>query len=160
MHQSLTMIQDRGLFHDGLFPFLLLPPFGRFRLLVMPAAAAALHNNILLWLLLPLLLFLVIIIIIAAVVTSFNMIVSSSLPPPKPPPSFTPSGSYFMVTDTGSSWSNPGLILSHDGNVNIGLNQKKFVPGTEKQVNVKFVPGPDGELYLNINGQWKKVLTT
>ena len=79
--------------------------------------------------------------------------------PPKPPPSFTPSGSYFMVTDTGSSWSNPGLILSHDGNVNIGLNQKKFVPGTEKQVNVKFVPGPDGELYLNINGQWKKVLT-
>ena len=34
-----------------------------------------------------------------------------------------------------------------------------FVPGTEKQQSVKMVPGPDGELYLNINGQWKKVLT-
>jgi hypothetical protein len=79
--------------------------------------------------------------------------------PPKPPPTFAPSGSYFIMTDSGSSWSNPGLTLSQDGNINIGLNQKKFVPGTEKQVDVKFVPGPDGELYLNINGQWKKVLT-
>jgi hypothetical protein len=79
--------------------------------------------------------------------------------PPKPPPTFQ-SGSYMISNGvTGGTWSNPGLTLSHDGNVNIGLNQKKFIPGTEKQVDVKLVPGPDGELYLNINGQWKKVLT-
>jgi hypothetical protein len=76
--------------------------------------------------------------------------------PPKPPPTFQ-RGEYVII---GSSvGSNPGLTLTHDGNINIGLNQKKFVPGTEKQVDVKLVPGPDGELYLNINGQWKKVLT-
>jgi hypothetical protein len=79
--------------------------------------------------------------------------------PPKPPPSFATNGSYYVLSEIGSSWSNPGLTLSPDGNMSIGLNQKKFVPGTEKQVDVKLVPGPDGELYLNINGQWKKVLT-
>jgi hypothetical protein len=42
----------------------------------------------------------------------------------------------------------------------IGPNQNQFVPGTEKHVDVKMVPGPDGELYLNINGSWKRVLTT
>jgi hypothetical protein len=76
--------------------------------------------------------------------------------PPKPPPA-QPLDSY--VISNGGVWPNPGLTLSHDGNMCIGLNQKKFVPGTEKQVDVKLVPGPDGELYLNINGQWKKVLT-
>jgi hypothetical protein len=75
--------------------------------------------------------------------------------PPKPPPA-QPLGSYVI---SNGVCSNPGLTLTHDGNINIGLNQKKFVPGTEKQVDVKLVPGPDGELYLNINGQWKKVLT-
>jgi hypothetical protein len=50
-------------------------------------------------------------------------------------------------------------VLGHDGNIKVGLSGKKFVPGTEKHVDVKLVPGPDGELYLNINGQWKKVLT-
>ena len=79
--------------------------------------------------------------------------------PPKPPPT-SQSGSYMISNGViGGISSNPGLTLSQDGNINIGLNQKKFVPGTEKQVDVKFVPGPDGELYLNINGQWKKVLT-
>ena len=42
----------------------------------------------------------------------------------------------------------------------IGPNQNQFVPGTEKHVDVKMIPGPDGELYLNINGVWKRVLTT
>jgi len=76
--------------------------------------------------------------------------------PPKPPPTFQ-RGEYVISGSSGEP--NPGLTLSHDGNMCIGLNQKKFVPGTEKQVDVKLVPGPDGELYLNINGQWKKVLT-
>jgi hypothetical protein len=48
-----------------------------------------------------------------------------------------------------------------DGSCIIGIpGQKKFVSGTEKQVNVKFIPGPDGELYIHTNGQWKKVITT
>jgi hypothetical protein len=35
-----------------------------------------------------------------------------------------------------------------------------FVPGTEKTMTVHMVPGPDGELYLKINDEWKRVLTT
>ena len=42
----------------------------------------------------------------------------------------------------------------------VGPNQNQFVPGTEKHVDVKMMPGPDGELYININGSWKRVLTT
>jgi hypothetical protein len=45
------------------------------------------------------------------------------------------------------------------GSFSINSGDKKFVPGTEKEVSVKMVPGPDGELYLNVNGTWKKVLT-
>ena len=79
--------------------------------------------------------------------------------PPKPPPTWPTFQRGEYVISGSSGGPNPGLTLTHDGNINIGLNQKKFVPGTEKQVDVKLVPGPDGELYLNINGQWKKVLT-
>lgn len=80
--------------------------------------------------------------------------------PPKPPPvvynTFGSSGNYIIGN---GGISNSSLVLGHDGNLKIGLSGKKFIPGTEKQVDVKLVPGPDGELYLNINGQWKKVLT-
>lgn len=88
--------------------------------------------------------------------------------PPKPPPAvqvpFGTSGSYIVsnggtIGSSGSSYVNSALVLGHDGNIKVGLSGKKFVPGTEKHVDVKLVPGPDGELYLNINGQWKKVLT-
>lgn len=79
--------------------------------------------------------------------------------PPKPPPPI-PSGSYLISGSGGTiGYTGSALILSNDGNVKVGLNQKKFIPGTEKHVDVKLVPGPDGELYLNVNGQWKKVLT-
>ena len=36
----------------------------------------------------------------------------------------------------------------------------EFVPGTEKTMKVHLAPGPDGELYLKINDEWKRVLTT
>ena len=36
----------------------------------------------------------------------------------------------------------------------------KFKEGTEKTQSVKFLPGPDGELYIHTNGYWKKVITT
>ncbi|MDC3266372.1 twin-arginine translocation signal domain-containing protein [bacterium] len=35
----------------------------------------------------------------------------------------------------------------------------EYVPGTAKQVDVSFKPGPDGELYLKVNGKWRKVVT-
>jgi hypothetical protein len=36
---------------------------------------------------------------------------------------------------------------------------QEFVPGTVEQVDVSFKPGPDGELYLKVNGKWRKVVT-
>ena len=84
--------------------------------------------------------------------------------PPKPPAvvhnPFGSSGGYIVSNGgIGSTQTGSALVLGHDGNIKVGLSGKKFVPGTEKHVDVKLVPGPDGELYLNINGQWKKVLT-
>lgn len=36
----------------------------------------------------------------------------------------------------------------------------RFKPGTVKTETVKLIPGPDGELYIHTNGEWKKVITT
>ena len=36
---------------------------------------------------------------------------------------------------------------------------KKFKPGTEKSVAVRLAPGPDGHLYLNINNEWRRIVT-
>ena len=79
-------------------------------------------------------------------------------PPPPPLPSSL-NGSV-LVSDwtTGSSAS--FLQINANGGVNIGGKNKQFVPGTENEVSVKMVVGPDGELYLNVNGQWKRILTT
>ena len=73
--------------------------------------------------------------------------------PPPPPPTY--NGMYVI---SGSSIGQERMHFGSDGNT-LMFNHKHFVPGTEKQQSVKMVPGPDGELYLNINGQWKKVLT-
>jgi hypothetical protein len=77
-------------------------------------------------------------------------------PPPKEAMRITSDGALCFV---GSTVASSVLTLNPSGGVCIGGNQKQFVPGTEKQVDVKMVPGPDGELYLKVNGQWKKVLT-
>jgi hypothetical protein len=79
-------------------------------------------------------------------------------PPPPPPPQFTGSSFYTVGSVTGSSY-NEVMRIDSSGNLGIGGSSKRFVPGTEKQVSVKMVPGPDGELYINVNGQWKRVLT-
>lgn len=81
---------------------------------------------------------------------------------PPPPPS--PPNAYQFA---GNSY-NEVMRLDSSGNLGIGTSSvygnlyngtKRFVPGTEKQVSVKMVPGPDGELYINVNGEWKRVLT-
>ena len=85
---------------------------------------------------------------------------------PPPPPS-TNGMSFYTV---GSSMGyNEVMRIDSNGSLGIGTSSpygnlygsggNKFVPGTEKQVSVKMVPGPDGELYINVNGQWKRVLT-
>lgn len=79
--------------------------------------------------------------------------------PPPPPKAFNPESPYVFAGASGAITS-AYLIGSSSGGVCINNQSKQFVPGTEKQVDVKMVPGPDGELYLNIKGVWKKVLTT
>lgn len=81
-----------------------------------------------------------------------------------PPPQFNGSSFYTVGSSAGY---NEVMRIDSSGNLGIGTSSpygnlfgsNKFVPGTEKQVSVKMVPGPDGELYINVNGQWKKVLT-
>jgi len=70
------------------------------------------------------------------------------------PPEPQPPGHYFI-----GGAGEEVMRLSSDGGLMIGGSRKKFVPGTENQVSVKMAPGPDGELYLNIKGKWKRVLT-
>ena len=40
------------------------------------------------------------------------------------------------------------------------LGGPKLVPGTEKDVRVGMMVGPDGELYVRVKDDWKRVLTT
>jgi hypothetical protein len=39
----------------------------------------------------------------------------------------------------------------------VGINIPRYKPGTEKTVQVKLVPGPDGKLYVKENDIWRKV---
>jgi hypothetical protein len=74
--------------------------------------------------------------------------------PPPPPVAINNNG--YGVISNGSYIT---TATPNFGSFSISSGDKKFVPGTEKEVSVKMVPGPDGELYLNVNGTWKKVLT-
>lgn len=78
--------------------------------------------------------------------------------PPPPPPTF--NGMYMVGDSMGIGTSMERMRINSDGSTTMLINQKKFVEGTENQQSVKMVPGPDGELYVQINGQWKKLLTT
>ena len=79
-------------------------------------------------------------------------------PPPPPLPSSLNGSVLISDWTTGSSAS--FLQINANGGVNIGGKNKQFVPGTENEVSVKMVVGPDGELYLKVRDQWKRVLTT
>lgn len=78
--------------------------------------------------------------------------------PPPPPPTF--NGLYMVGGNMGIGTSMERMRIGSDGSTTMLINQKKFVEGTENMQSVKMVPGPDGELYVQINGQWKKLLTT
>jgi len=86
-------------------------------------------------------------------------------PPPPPPPverlRFGSDGSMLISNwATGGTTTGSFLQINANGGVNIGGKNKQFVPGTENEVSVKMVVGPDGELYLKVKDQWKRVLTT
>ena len=55
-----------------------------------------------------------------------------------PPPNYGSYGFY------GSTITINGLV-------------KTYKPGTEKNIRVDLVPGPDGKLYVKENDQWRKV---
>lgn len=74
--------------------------------------------------------------------------------PPPPPPAYNG-----MFVISGGNIGQERMRISSDGSTTMLMTGKNFVPGTENHQSVKMVPGPDGELYLNINGQWKRVLT-
>ena len=38
-----------------------------------------------------------------------------------------------------------------------GISTPQYKPGTEKQVKVDIVPGPDGKLYVKENDTWRKL---
>ena len=83
---------------------------------------------------------------------------------PPPPPSLPSSLNGSMLISNGggtATWATPSFLqINANGGVNIGGKNKQFVPGTENEVSVKMVVGPDGELYLKVKDQWKRVLTT
>lgn len=39
------------------------------------------------------------------------------------------------------------------------IHEPKYVPGTRKEVAVGMNVGPDGEMYLKVNGKWRKIVT-
>jgi hypothetical protein len=85
------------------------------------------------------------------------------LEPPKPPPSFNGFGfnvnkGNFLIRPDGNPQAH--LTIEQHGNILMGANYKKFVAGTETTIDVKMMPGPDGHLYVNVNGEWKRVLTS
>ena len=39
------------------------------------------------------------------------------------------------------------------------IHEPRYVPGTRKEVAVGMNVGPDGELYLKVNGKWRRIVT-
>ena len=60
------------------------------------------------------------------------------------------------------------MRLSSDHTLHLGTTtpsqklyvyEPTYVPGTRKDVIVGLQPGPDGELYLKVNGKWRRIVT-
>ena len=50
-------------------------------------------------------------------------------------------------------------ITPHSSYAILCSDERKFIPGTEKNVNIAMNVGPDGEMYLKINDKWRKIVT-
>ena len=83
------------------------------------------------------------------------------------------SGYSIQFTDTYGEEKKERVRISSNGNWGIGTNKDmgsiynetyvfhkpQYVPGTETQVSVGMKAGPDGELYLKVNGKWRRMVT-
>lgn len=78
------------------------------------------------------------------------------------------SGTSLSIHTTYGEEVQERMRLSADQTLHIGTTtpsqslyvyDRKYVPGTRKDVIVGLKPGPDGELYLKTNGKWRKIVT-
>lgn len=56
----------------------------------------------------------------------------------------------------GEKKDNEALRIDNNGPMHIGIAAPKT---PLKVTNVSMTPGPDGEMYLNINGKWRRIVT-
>ena len=54
----------------------------------------------------------------------------------------------------GERLSDPAPLSNH-----VFVHEPRYVPGTKKEVAVGMNVGPDGELYLKVNGKWRRIVT-
>ena len=75
---------------------------------------------------------------------------------------FAPSGILEFNKTYGEIDKTPPPVFNNSQYMIVGTNglDKKLVPGTEKNVKVGMMVGPDGQLYIRVNDDWKRVLTT
>ena len=59
------------------------------------------------------------------------------------------NGRLTLGSEYGVQHHTPGQVFA----------QYQFVPDTRQNVKVTFAVGPDGNLYLNQNGKWAKIVT-
>jgi hypothetical protein len=70
------------------------------------------------------------------------------------------SGYSIQFTDTYGEEKKERMRISSDGNWGIpAFHNPQYVPGTENHVVVGMKAGPDGELYLKVNGKWRRIVT-
>ena len=84
------------------------------------------------------------------------------------------SGYSIQFIDTYGEEKKERVRVSSDGNWGIATNKDmsysgtvdtyvfhkpQYVPGTENHVVVGMKAGPDGELYLKVNGKWRRIIT-
>lgn len=51
----------------------------------------------------------------------------------------------------------PEQLLSSENGKYFYFSNQRYKPGTEKNVRVNIVPGPDGKLYVKENDTWRKI---
>jgi len=75
---------------------------------------------------------------------------------------FAPTGILEFNKTYGEIDKTPPPVFNNSPYMIVGTNglDKKLVPGTEKNVKVGMMVGPDGQLYIRVNDDWKRVLTT
>ena len=78
------------------------------------------------------------------------------------------NGSSLSIHTTYGEEVKEQMCLDNSGTLHLGtvtpsqklyVYEPKYVPGTRKDIIVGLKPGPDGELYLKVNGKWRRIVT-